>query len=136
MSSSRGLPTLENRDWKKCEKFQCQSHLSKQGRHVLMVGRESLCPGSCTSPWSSSSLYQLKRRKAGGCRHGNEDTQHKVKTCQIGWNLQKECRGTVCTLTRHLSLSVDVCVLGAQSCLTLCNPIDCNPPGSSVHGIL
>ena len=23
-----------------------------------------------------------------------------------------------------------------QSCLTLCNPIDCSPPGSSVHGIL
>ena len=22
-----------------------------------------------------------------------------------------------------------------QLCLTLCNPIDCNPPGSSVHGI-
>ena len=24
----------------------------------------------------------------------------------------------------------------AQSCLTLCNPVDCNPPSSSVHGIL
>ena len=23
----------------------------------------------------------------------------------------------------------------AQSCLTLCNPLDCSPPGSSVHGI-
>ena len=23
-----------------------------------------------------------------------------------------------------------------QSCPTLCNPMDCNPPGSSVHGIL
>ena len=22
----------------------------------------------------------------------------------------------------------------AQSCLTLCNPVDCSPPGSSVHG--
>ena len=22
-----------------------------------------------------------------------------------------------------------------QSCLTLCDPIDCSPPGSSVHGI-
>ena len=22
-----------------------------------------------------------------------------------------------------------------QSCLTLCNPVDCSPPGSSVHGI-
>ena len=26
--------------------------------------------------------------------------------------------------------------LVAQLCLTLCNPIDCSPPGSSVHGIL
>ena len=24
----------------------------------------------------------------------------------------------------------------AQSCLTLCNPMNCSPPGSSVHGIL
>ena len=24
----------------------------------------------------------------------------------------------------------------AQSCLTLCYPVDCSPPGSSVHGIL
>ena len=23
-----------------------------------------------------------------------------------------------------------------QSCPTLCNPLDCSPPGSSVHGIL
>ena len=28
-----------------------------------------------------------------------------------------------------------MCV-NAQSCLTLCNPMDCSPPGSSVHGIL
>ena len=24
----------------------------------------------------------------------------------------------------------------AQSCPTLCNPMDCSPPGSSAHGIL
>ena len=28
------------------------------------------------------------------------------------------------------------CVSVAQSCGTLCDPRDCNPPGSSVHGIL
>ena len=28
------------------------------------------------------------------------------------------------------------CCLVAESCLTLCNPMDCSPPGSSVHGIL
>ena len=27
-------------------------------------------------------------------------------------------------------------VLVAQSCLTLCDPMDYSPPGSSVHGIL
>ena len=24
----------------------------------------------------------------------------------------------------------------AQSCPTLCDPVDCSPPGSSIHGIL
>ena len=28
------------------------------------------------------------------------------------------------------------CVLVSQSCLTLCDPMDCSPPGSSDHGIL
>ena len=28
------------------------------------------------------------------------------------------------------------CVLVAQSCPTLCDPMGCSPPGSSVHGIL
>ena len=27
-------------------------------------------------------------------------------------------------------------VLVAQSCLSLCNSMDCSPPGSSVHGIV
>ena len=34
-------------------------------------------------------------------------------------------------------MTTNVCVsLVTQSCLTLCNPLDCNPPGSSVCGIL
>ena len=33
-------------------------------------------------------------------------------------------------------MEVKVKVLGAQSCPTLCDPIDCSPPGSSIHGIL
>ena len=35
--------------------------------------------------------------------------------------------------TRTLSFT---CVLVAQSCPTLCDPVDCGPPGSSVHEIL
>ena len=33
-------------------------------------------------------------------------------------------------------LKSEVKVLVAQLCLTLCNPMDYSPPGSSVHGIL
>ena len=29
-----------------------------------------------------------------------------------------------------------VCAKSLQLCPTLCDPIDCTPPGSSVHGIL
>ena len=32
--------------------------------------------------------------------------------------------------------NVCVCVLVAQSCLTLCDSTDCSSPDSSVHGIL
>ena len=33
-------------------------------------------------------------------------------------------------------VSCCVCAQSLQSCLTLCNSMDCGPPGSSVHGIL
>ena len=42
-----------------------------------------------------------------------------------GQGRQRLARGEMC-----------VCVLDAQSCLTLCDPMDCSLPGSSVHGIL
>ena len=32
--------------------------------------------------------------------------------------------------------SLCVCAKSLQSCLTLCNPLDCSLPGSSSHGIL
>ena len=35
-----------------------------------------------------------------------------------------------------MSYLVFVLCLISQSCLTLCDPMDCSPPGSSVHGIL
>ena len=37
---------------------------------------------------------------------------------------------------RVLSISMKVKVLVTQSCLTLCDHMDCSPPPSSVHGIL
>ena len=34
------------------------------------------------------------------------------------------------------SSSTILLLVAAQSCPTLCDPVDCSPPGSSVHGIL
>ena len=39
-----------------------------------------------------------------------------------------------CPVSQYL-LPCPMCLV-TQSCLTLCNPMDCSAPGSSVHGIL
>ena len=40
------------------------------------------------------------------------------------------------TISPKLSTFVCMCVLVAQSHSTLCDPMDCSPPGFSVHEIL
>ncbi|XP_065763454.1 inorganic pyrophosphatase 2, mitochondrial isoform X3 [Muntiacus reevesi] len=47
----------------------------------------------------------------------------------------KPSQQITCNETSRLKLSC-VCVIVAQSCLTLFDPMDCSPPGSFVHGIL
>ena len=37
--------------------------------------------------------------------------------------------------SKHLLSACGVLCLVAQSCPTLCKPMNCSPPGSSVHGI-
>ena len=39
-------------------------------------------------------------------------------------------------LSNWIQLINSLCVLVAQSCLTLCGLMDCGPPGSSAHGVL
>ena len=36
----------------------------------------------------------------------------------------------------QIAVTLKVKVLVDQSCPTLCDPMDCNPPGSSIQGIL
>ena len=38
--------------------------------------------------------------------------------------------------SRRVEKSLHVCAKSLQLCLTLSDPVDCSPPGSSVHGIL
>ena len=39
------------------------------------------------------------------------------------------------SLCQYLQFSMLCCCSVAKSCLTLCDPMDCSPPGSSFHGI-
>lgn len=83
--SSKGSPYLgEDRLGSyegKENKPQCHFPLSRQGRHMLTVGREGLCPGNYTFPWSVSSLHPLREGKARGI---NRRTQHQGKTWKQG----------------------------------------------------
>ena len=49
------------------------------------------------------------------------------------WSLPLLLRTLVATSCSHLNLES---MLVAQLCLTLCDPMDCSPPGFSVHRIL
>ena len=49
----------------------------------------------------------------------------------IGWVMVLP---VVLPFSGFLSLLLDSGCLVAQLCPTLCNPVDCSPPGSSVHG--
>ena len=59
---------------------------------------------------------------------GNQKMEQK----QFGSKFNKDFRNGL-----YLSISIYVCVCEVvQSCLTLCDPVDRSPPGSSVPGIL
>ena len=54
------------------------------------------------------------------------------------WGINKHTKAGVCVcvcVRMCVCVCVCLCVLVTQSCLTLCDPMDCSPPGSSVHGI-
>ena len=53
--------------------------------------------------------------------------------CTGNYGLKGQLQG-LCTC--HPGHKSTVKVLVAQSCLTLCDPKDCSPPGPSAHGIL
>ena len=69
---------------------------------------------------------------------------HGIRDLQWGKNLDSHLARATCIWTSaqpftsnlRWCVCVCVCTLVAQSHLTLCNLMDCSPPGSSVHGIL
>ena len=49
--------------------------------------------------------------------------------------LLQDIHTIICIKNMHYLYSICCCCLVIKSCPTLCDPMECNPPGSSVHGI-
>ena len=57
-----------------------------------------------------------------GEAYGLSNNSFTTGTKAVGWHLKVLCM--------HVCMHAD-----AKSCLTLCDPVDCSPSGSTVHGI-
>ena len=80
-----------------------------------------------------TSSYVLSLRANGGawmCLGG--DARSDVLT---GRDARRWRWLSTCSVTATLQCPPGCCCLAPKSCPALCSPMDCSPPGSSVHGI-
>ena len=79
---------------------------------------------------------KLKRASQHNVINNNNGCQRSCSCHMPGAVLRGACASSHGALTATLEgWCIRACSV-AQSCLTLCNPVDCSLPGSSVHGIL
>ena len=71
---------------------------------------------------------RVQIKMSQGCSIGK--SPRKVASVEFFCPLPKESRMWYIYVYHH------VCAQSLKSCPTLCYPMDCSPPGSSVHGIL
>ena len=110
------------------------------------VGRERMAVWTC----SHEEAQRLHSENELGWAHGTgprvTPIPHKVRSHMQRkvMNGKKEetetCQGTHTHTCIYLCIYAPLflfwCCVCAQCCLTLCNPMDYSPPGSSIHGIL
>ena len=103
----------------------------------------TLCnPMACSPPGSSiHGILQARILDTRGGRERQQDRERHNETNtqkqrEWGWNGPYPGRKQARSIP--LPMQQDSVILSAkslQSCLTLCDPMDCSPPGFSVHGI-
>ena len=86
-----------------------------------------------TSAWFHCQGLRLKLG-SGGERGGEEGRREEERK---GEGRREKSRYTMCEMLSYLlvDLNYKAHVLVAQSCLSLCDPMNYSLPGSSVHGI-
>ena len=83
---------------------------------------------SNSGPWKGSPFLQHYHHHLHLTRQENEAQKSNLPRSAISEWQSQSSGSRICTL-KHRGCSV------AQSCPTLCDPMDCSPPGPSVHGI-
>ena len=91
--------------------------------------------------WVMLAINQTCGGAGGHLRFIASNSKVQVWSWTWSWHPKFEC--PTCSLLVRIIGDIWVlisvcccCCLVAQLCLTLCDPMDCSPPGSSVHGIL
>ena len=83
--------------------------------------------------WLLDSLQQA-------CSHSPLQDRNKKEALLISATLHRQrldcCNICGCSSRDYFRLQWRMKSVHAQTCPTLCDPMDCSPPGSSVHGIL
>ena len=100
----------------------------------------SSLPAPGLSQWDSSS-HQVTEVLEFQVQHQSFQWVFSVNSFRINWFDLLAVQGTLKSILQHHSLKVSILLYESESevtqlCLTLCHPVDCSLPGSSVHGIL
>ena len=116
--------------------------------HLQAPARAPCTPSLASGPTGSASAHQTTADAELGARAPGQSMEASMRTRMLTSDAQTVPTGAApfCCLPcggeprrRGTQVSGQIQDLdneGAQSCPTLCDPMDCSPPGSSVHGIL
>ena len=83
--------------------------------------------------WSGVPLPSLKEIKEDTNRWRNIPCSWTGRINIVKMSILPKASTYYVRNTQHVG---SLCAKSFQSCLTLCDPMDCSPPSSSVHGIL
>ena len=120
-----------------------QRELLAQPASVLTQGRPSTVMGTfgALRVWphpfmedrgleEEAETYRVERRSWGRCPRHREGRCMEGAGQAAAWS----CLQGALFLTRLFNTPMRVACASAQPCQTLCDPVDCSPPGSSVLG--
>jgi len=122
-----GKDSDPGRDWGQEEKETTEDEMA--GWHHRLDGHEfEWTPGVGDEQGGLACCYL--------CGRNESDMTERLNWTELNWVLQKKSSAISGFRSYWRKLTTESESEVAQSCPTLCDPMDCSPPGSTAHGIL